>query len=121
LFVTLLLISACQARHSDPAAYAAGDAERGASLFTQSINGAPTCSSCHTLSDTSLVGPGMAGYGERAAQAVSGQDAITYTFYSIVAPSRHIVPGFVNMMYLEYERKLDQGQIADLIAFLLSR
>lgn len=121
LITVLLLISACQSSHADPAAYASGDPQRGASLFTQSINGAPTCSSCHTLTDVSLVGPGMAGYSQRAANAVEGQDAVAYTYYSIISPARHIVPGYVNMMYLQYERKLDASQIADLIAFLLDQ
>lgn len=117
----LVFLSACQPRSFDPAQVANGDAERGAELFAQSINGAPTCSSCHALTDASLVGPGMQGYGERASQAVSGQDAITYTYYSITSPARHIVPGYVNMMYLEYQSKLNNPQIADLIAFLLQQ
>ncbi len=117
----LVFLSACQSRSFDPALYASGDAGRGAELFAQSINGAPTCSSCHMLTDGSLVGPGMQGYGERAAQAVSGQDAITYSYYSIISPARHIVPGYVNMMYLEYQSKLNDAQIADLIAFLLQQ
>jgi mono/diheme cytochrome c family protein len=98
----------------------AGDATNGAALFAQGVNGAPSCSSCHNLDDTTLVGPGMAGYGARAATRVEGESAAEYTFNSIVQPSAFVVSGFGNTMYTQFGRQLSAQQIADLIAYLLT-
>lgn len=97
-----------------------GDAARGAELFSQALNGAPACSSCHNPDATTLVGPGMEGYSQRAATQVQGQSAEAYTFTSITQPAAHIVSGFPNTMYTQYGRQLSAQQIADLIAYLLT-
>ncbi|PJF21507.1 MAG: hypothetical protein CUN56_10710 [Phototrophicales bacterium] len=124
LLILVLFGVGCQSTQ-DPAqavnALPVGDAERGSLLFQQSIGGAPTCASCHTLNDQRLTGPGLAGYGERAATTVSGQSAEVYTYQAIVRPAAHVVAGYSNIMYTEYSRKLNQQQIADLIAFLLEQ
>ncbi len=115
------LIAACSssqvAKFSD---LPAGDATRGAVLFTQSINGAPTCSSCHNLDDSTLAGPGLKGYGARAGTRVDGQSAAEYTYDSIVQPAAFIVSGFSNSMYTQFGSKLSPQQSADLIAYLLT-
>lgn len=98
----------------------AGNAAHGAELFTESVNGAPACSTCHTLTDTTLVGPGLEGYAERAGTRIDGISATEYTYASIVQPATHIVSGFSNSMYNQYGRQLDTQQIADLIAYLLT-
>ncbi len=97
----------------------AGDAERGAVLFNESINGAPPCSSCHRPSDEEARVPTLDGFGAIASTRVEGQDARTYAFYSIVDPGRHVVEGYGNAMY-PYGDKLSPQQIADLIAYILS-
>ena len=116
------LFSGCA---SEPPAVAsvdlpAGDAGSGEKLFIQSINDAPSCASCHNLSSTTNMGPGLAGIGQRAGQQVDGQSAQEYLYMSIVRPSNHIVRGFSNVMYTEYEQKLSTEDIADLIAYLLT-
>lgn len=121
--VLALMIGACS---SDPPAIPladlpAGDAINGEKVFLQSHNDAPACTSCHTLTDLKLVGPGLAGIGQRADQAVRNQSAEEYLYLSIVRPSRHLVQGFSNLMYTEYEDKLHPQDIADLIAFLLTQ
>jgi cytochrome c553 len=97
-----------------------GDVARGAALFTQSINGAPACSGCHALDATTLVGPGMEGYGARAGSRVSGMSAEQYTLDSILRPASHLVPNFSNLMYNDFASKLSAQDIADLVAFSLS-
>jgi mono/diheme cytochrome c family protein len=98
----------------------AGDAARGAELFSQSVSGAPACSTCHTLDSATLVGPGMQGYGERAGSRVAGESPQAYTYNSINQPAAYTVSGFSNTMYTQYGRQLSPQQIADLIAYLLT-
>ena len=96
-----------------------GDAGNGEKIFLQSIRDAPACADCHNLDATQKLGPGLAGYGERAETIVADESAAEYTFYSIVRPSRHITRGYSNVMYTDYAEKLDAQDIADLIAYLL--
>lgn len=107
-----------------PASFAelpAGDAGRGAQLFSQSVNGAPECSSCHMLDDQTLVGPGMANYAAVAPVADAGASSLAeYTFVSITQPGAFVVSGFGNTMYAQYQRQLSPQDIADLIAYLLT-
>jgi cytochrome c2 len=120
----LLALAACTASGGSPEATEAplpvGDAARGEELFNSTVGGAPACGTCHRLTDESLVGPGLLGYGERAGSEVEGQSAEEYTYQSIVRPAEHIVEGFNNVMYTDYQSKLSPQEIADLIAYLLS-
>ena len=97
-----------------------GDAERGAALFTESVGGAPACSTCHTLDGTTRVGPSLQGYADRAGTRVAGQSAEDYTHISIIRPAAYIVDGYGNSMYIQYEQRLASQQIADLVAYLLT-
>lgn len=98
-----------------------GDASRGETLFRESVGGAPTCASCHHLTGETLVGPGLAGYGARAAQRVAGLSAGEYTLQSILNPSAYLVSGYNNLMYDGYIGKFSEPQLADLITYLLSK
>src|SRR5262249_47902415 len=99
----------------------AGDASRGADLFTQSIGGAPPCSTCHTVDGSTLVGPSFKGFGAVAATRISGTSANDYVFQSITQPSAYIVNGYSNIMYNQYAQHLNAQQVADLAAYVLSR
>ncbi len=105
-----------------PAAIAltGGDAERGATLFTQSIGGQPACSTCHAWDDTRIVGPGMAGIATRAAERVPGQSAADYLVNSIVNPAAFVVEGYANVMPATFGQVLDEEQIRDLVAYMLT-
>jgi len=118
--VSLLLCAACQTPGNTAPGLPQGDAESGAVLFAESIKGAPSCASCHKLTEEAAAGPGFASYGNVAAARVDGQSAFDYTYFSIVQPARHIVPGYSNLMYGSYRSRLSQQQLADLIAYLLS-
>lgn len=98
-----------------------GDAANGERLFMETVGGAPTCITCHSIDGTRLVGPTIQGYGAIAAERVAGQSAGDYTLTSITRPSAHIVTGYSNAMYAQYSRAFDEQQLADVIAFLLSQ
>ncbi len=98
-----------------------GDRDRGAALFSQSIDGAPACSECHTLDGTALVGPSLQDYGQRSGSRQTGMGSLAYSYASIVKPGEHVVEGYNNAMYGQYEKRLSAQQIADLIAYLLAQ
>ena len=81
----------------------AGNAENGKTLFnTQG------CSGCHSTGDDTVVGPGLAGIGERQDDA--------YITESIKSPLAVVVEGFPPAM--PTFPALSDGQIADLVAYL---
>lgn len=118
--MSFFLLAACSGDDVAVDELPAGDAARGEHLFAQSVDGAPACSSCHTLDGTSGAGPSLQGYATVAAGRQSNTSAESYTFTSIVRPAAHIVSGYGNIMYSQYERRLSAQQIADLIAYLLT-
>jgi mono/diheme cytochrome c family protein len=97
-----------------------GDTTRGAALFTQSVNGAPSCSTCHTLDGSTLVGPSLKGFAAVASTRVAGMSAADYAHNSVMQPASYIVSGFPNLMYGQYAQQLSPQQIADLVAYLLT-
>lgn len=58
------------------------------------------------------------GYASRAGDRVAGLDAYSYTLESILIPGAYIVPGYANTMP-GYEGYITQGELDELIAFLL--
>lgn len=118
----LLLLTACSKGEPETSLsdLPSGNAENGAVLFNQKIDDAPACSSCHNIDDTKSQGPGLGGFSDRAADAVDGQSAKEYAYYSILRPSKHLVSSFSNLMYSDYEEKLSAQQLADLIVYILS-
>jgi cytochrome c2 len=120
VFVLALVLAACSGAAPSPSDLPEGNPESGAQLFTESIGGAPACTTCHTLDGTTLTGPSLQGYAERAATRVSEMSAEAYTYTSIVQPAAYIVSGFSNAMYNQYGQRLLAQQLADLIAYLLT-
>jgi mono/diheme cytochrome c family protein/uncharacterized membrane protein len=121
-FFVVLFLAACSSKgigyqYSD---LPPGDAARGAELFSQSVNGAPACSNCHTLTGGQGAGPSLQGFAQVAGSRVKGQSAEVYTFYSILSPSKHLVQGFSNVMPSDYATRLSRQQTADLITYLLT-
>lgn len=88
-----------------------GDASRGEQLFAS--NG---CSGCHSTGSDDLVGPGLAGVGERAATRTD-LSADEYLHQSIVDPGAFVVDGFSNLMPGTFSSLPDQD-IDDLVAYL---
>lgn len=94
-----------------------GDVVRGEDLFNSGAS--PACIGCHT--EGSSASPDLDGFAERAGSEVDGESAREYAFYSITEPGRHVVSGFGNAMPNEYDDDLSAQDIADLIAYLLTR
>lgn len=118
----VMLLAACGGKSgiSDDATLPAGDVRRGTDFYTVSINGAPSCLSCHSLDGQRLDGPTLQGYGAVAGSRIAGMSAEDYTRQSILQPAAHLVSGFSNIMYNQYRQRLSTQQLADLIAYLLT-
>src|SRR5690349_11085031 len=108
-----MTLVACTPASDSAANLPAGDASRGAQLFTQSVNGAPSCSTCHTLDGSSGTGPSLQGISKRAGSQVANLSAKDYLYQSITRPSAFIVSGFSNVMYDQYAQRLTPQQTAD--------
>ena len=97
-----------------------GDVTHGAAIFVSSVKDAPSCITCHRVDSITLVGPGLGGFATRAGSRVNGLSAREYAYQSIVSPARYMASGFSNLMYDQYGKKLEQQELADLLAYLMS-
>ena len=125
LALIALLFAACSAEPPrtafDAVDFSLADAGSGAKLFNQSNGGAPACAACHSIAGVdSGIGNSLDRVAAVAATRVSGQSAEQYLYWSIVRPGQHLVAGYSNLMYAEYEDSLEAADIADLIAYLLT-
>jgi len=78
------------------------------------------CGACHsTLGDTVIVGPPLAGIGERGATRVDGLDARGYVYNSILQPDDYVVPGFDNLMPKDLGKKLTGEELDAVVAYVL--
>lgn len=77
---------------------------------------AANCTGCHNTSADNLVGPGLAGIGDRAGSRISGVSADDYIRESIREPGAFLVEGFGPVM--PSFSTLSQGEIDGLIAYL---
>ncbi len=100
-----------------------GNPERGRSLFMGTGLGVNAgCRTCHSLDpDVRIVGPSLAGVGRRAETRIEGVEADEYLRQSILDPDAYVVDGFpAGQMFPNYREKLNDQQIEDLVAFLLT-
>lgn len=103
-----------------------GDAARGEALFSFISDGVVACSTCHTIEESLLFnpsrtsGPALNGIAERAAERIPGMSAEDYLRQSIVDPHSYVVEGYDDLMFADYGRFLDEQELADLIAYLLT-
>jgi mono/diheme cytochrome c family protein len=90
-----------------------GDAAAGEEVYNTAAN--PACGSCHTYGpagSSAEVGPNLD-------DSLEGQDK-EQVYQSIVNPDAEIAEGFQpGIMPKDYGEKLDDKQLADLVAFLL--
>ncbi|HCV27382.1 MAG TPA: hypothetical protein DGB32_03545 [Dehalococcoidia bacterium] len=103
---------------SDPTAAGADGADESVTNG-EAIFAAKGCSACHAPSDATVIGPGLADVGERAATQVSGQSADEYLEDAIRDPGDFVVDGFANLMPNSFA-DLPESDLHDLIAFLKS-
>jgi nitric oxide reductase subunit C len=99
------------------AALPPGDAAGGESVF------AGNCRACHSLDpDARLAGPSLAGIAARAATRRPGYSAEMYVYESIVSPNAYVVEGFHgDIMPAGFKQRLSAQELADLLAFLMTR
>lgn len=100
-----------------------GDAERGAQIFTQGVNNAPPCSTCHLVVEGEQrfsLGPNLASVSERAGSRVEGLTAEDYIRQSILEPHRYVVGGYRDIMYPDYTEHFADQDLRDLIAYLMT-
>jgi len=131
MLVLVLALVACGGGDSESAdsgsdAATGPSAAHGEELYNQVTIGpssAPGCVTCHSLeADVVLVGPSHNGVGTRAGEYVAGVSAEDYLAESITEPDAHLVDGYAaGIMYQNYGAELDQSDIDDLVAFLLTQ
>ncbi|GAB1422265.1 hypothetical protein MASR2M15_24880 [Anaerolineales bacterium] len=97
-----------------------GSATRGDDIFHNIA--IPACSTCHNVDvPDAIVGPSLLGIASRAGSTVEGEGAERYIYNSITDPGAHVVEGFVDgVMPPNYHEVLQESQILDLIAYLLT-
>jgi cytochrome c oxidase subunit II len=87
-----------------------GNAEAGLAVFEEQ-----NCGSCHTYEQAGSTGT----TGPNLNESLEGKDP-GYVFESIVDPDAEVAAGFQpGIMPQDYEQKLNDRQLADLVAFLL--
>lgn len=116
----MLGLAACGST-TTPNESAVGDVAEGRTLFqTGGVSQVP-CATCHTLDGSTLVGPSLQGISERAKTRVAGLSDVEYIHQSIVDPSAYVVEGYRDLMNKTYGETLSEGDINNLIAFLLTQ
>ena len=123
--LSLLLVACSGGGETGSGADGEDSTQRGQALFEKTTlgpNSAPGCLTCHSREPgQTLVGPSLAGVAERADNTVEGQSAEEYLHESIVNPDAQVVAGFSrNIMYKNYGTDLAEGEIKDLVAYLLT-
>jgi cytochrome c2 len=123
--LSLLLVACSSGGETGSGAAGEDSTQRGQALFEKTTlgpNSAPGCLTCHSREPgQTLVGPSVAGIAERAGKTVSGQSAEEYLHESIVNPDAQVVDGFSgNIMYGKYGTDLTEGEINDLVAYLMT-
>jgi len=131
MLVLALALVACgggdsESSDSSSDAAASPSAANGEELYNQVTIGpssAPGCVTCHSLeADVVLVGPSHNGIGANAATVKDGASAEEYLAESITNPNEHLTDGYAaGIMYQNYGAELDQSDVDDLVAFLLTQ
>jgi len=124
LFLVLSLVSVLLAACGKAvAAKSLGNPTEGEAIFNQAmIHEAPGCITCHSVEPNKvLIGPSLAGVATRAGQRVPGKSAVDYLRECIINPNAYVVEGFsTGVMYQSFGEVLDEGEINNLIAYLLT-
>ncbi|MEZ4767408.1 MAG: cytochrome c [Caldilineales bacterium] len=115
---------AVEAPADPPPAEPTGDPQRGREIFEsggEKYTPEFYCSRCHSLDGAESYGPSMQGVAGQAAQRVPGISAEAYIRQSILEPDAFIVPGYSPNMGLIHSRLLNDQEVEDLVAFLLTQ
>ena len=105
-----------------PADEPTGDAAAGEIIFHEGKGSAVACINCHAAEPGAFsLGPVMTGISARAGSRIEGLTAEEYLHQSIVNPGEYLAPGFRAMMPPTYGEYLTEQDIADIIAYLMTR
>ncbi len=130
MLVLVLALVACggesDSSDSGSAETSGPSVSNGEKLYNQTTIGpasAPGCVTCHSMeADVVLVGPSHNSIGSRAGEYEAGVSGEDYLAASITDPDGHLVDGFAaGIMYQNYADELDQSDIDDLVAFLMTQ
>jgi mono/diheme cytochrome c family protein len=119
-----LLLAACGNKSDGPVV---GDPENGKKLYnsaTLGANSAEGCISCHNYDESQGLNdkaPYTAGTATRAETRVPGMTAEEYIRESFVTPDAYVVETYkAGDMYQNWAKDLNEQQMADLVAYLLT-
>ncbi len=95
----------------------------GEQLYNMPVLGTQVgCVTCHSLDDTTLLGPSLQDIGNAAQDRIPGMTAEAYIRQSILDPNDFVIEGSSpNLMPPHYADALTEAQIDALVSFLLSR
>lgn len=94
---------------------AAADPARGEALITQF-----DCFACHISAAGVGIAPPFEGVAERAETRRPPLSAAQYIYESIVDPVAYVVEGYAGSMPQNYDERLSDEQLGDLMAYLLT-
>lgn len=92
------------------------DPQRGATLVTRDYE----CYACH-VQGADNIAPNYTGLKERAVTERPPLTAAAYIYESIVHPSFHLVAGYPDAMPKNYESRLGERDLGDILAYLLTQ
>ena len=130
LVVTLIASGCAVVGRANAPALPAGDPQRGQALFSQaSIRGTSGCITCHSLARYKvIVGPSLWGVATRAGRIIESPNyqgtatsAEEFLRESITRPNAVIASGFAHSVMPDWLTVLDEQQIQDLVAYLMTQ
>jgi cytochrome c551/c552 len=95
----------------------------GEQLYNMPVLGTQVgCVTCHSLDDTTVLGPSLQDIGSAAQERIPGMSAAEYIRQSILEPNAFIIEGSTpNLMPPNYTDALTEAQIDALVTFLMSQ
>jgi cytochrome c551/c552 len=94
---------------------AIGDATRGDAVLQQY-----NCVACHRAGAANNVAPSFVGIAEAATTRRPPLTAAAYLYESITQPMAHVVEGYAPAMPANYNTRITDQELADMLAYLLS-
>jgi cytochrome c len=78
------------------------------------------CVACHRLAGNTRIAPNWQGIAARAAERRPPLTAAAYLYESLTQPEAYVVPDYLPSMPADYDSRLTEAQIGDIIAYLLT-
>ncbi|NDJ59901.1 MAG: c-type cytochrome [Chloroflexi bacterium] len=78
------------------------------------------CTACHRAGVEVGIAPSFVGIAERAAERRPPLSAAAYLYESITAPDAYVLEGYSNSMVQNYDERITDDDIGDIIAYLLT-